>query len=129
MSKGYDAVRKLSYHVQMSRDMAIDCGLIEPTPEEARRREEAHLDYVRRRESATAAWPMLVQQFAAVREPIARAVLDLHKPDDHGQCAGCDWNGFEGEPGEWPCRTVHAVAPLVGVEIPADIHYAVQIRP
>jgi len=42
------------------------------------------------------------------------AVLDLHKPHDHGgwdaTCDGCDFAGYEAEEPEWPCRTWLLVA-------------------
>src|SRR6478752_1978539 len=36
---------------------------------------------------------------------VENPVLQLHKKDG-SYCEGCDYGGYEGEPPEWPCRTV-----------------------
>ena len=43
---------------------------------------------------------------------LLREVLALHRPvEDHGRwvCTGCDWDGVDGEPAMWPCRTARLV--------------------
>lgn len=54
----------------------------------------------------------------------ARAVLELHKPQDvypsgrpTGQtlCFGCDVEGFGAEHPEWPCSTVKVIGAALGV--------------
>lgn len=52
---------------------------------------------------------------AAITEPTARAVLDLHACDSAWDCAGCDYSGWESEPPSWPCRTVLLIAEIHGV--------------
>ncbi|MFJ1765050.1 hypothetical protein ACIOD2_32315 [Amycolatopsis sp. NPDC088138] len=36
---------------------------------------------------------------------LAQAVAELHSPDDRRECGGCDFDGYEAERPEWPCRT------------------------
>jgi hypothetical protein len=56
---------------------------------------------------------------AAATNPMAVAVLELHRPSDDGRwCEGCD--GGPDDSGEWPCRTTLTVGRLLGVEIPDD---------
>lgn len=66
------------------------------------------------------------QALAALTDPLARAVLDLHHEQgmyrESGYpwptCDGCDMDGYEAEPPEWPCRTVQAVARHYGIALP-----------
>jgi hypothetical protein len=51
-----------------------------------------------------------------------RAVVELHAPDWYHPyyygCRGCDADGYEWEPPEWPCSTVELIARVLGVELP-----------
>lgn len=56
-------------------------------------------------------------------DPIVRAVLDLHCEVEQdwrgiGECAGCDFGGWEAEAPEWPCPTVRLIASMSGIEVP-----------
>lgn len=55
---------------------------------------------------------------AATDGPL-RAVVELHAPQwgSWWTCAGCDFDGYDGEPPAWPCRTAEAVAEALGVEL------------
>lgn len=119
-------VRKYGSVVQISRDEAIDHGLVEPTAEERAQRDAWRADYERRKQAATEAWPVFVAALEAVTDPVARAVLDLHKRDGGG-CRGENGDGY-GEPEEWPCLTVLAVAKALGIPVPPDLDMAEQAR-
>lgn len=110
-----------SYTFTVSREYALDFGLIEPTPEElAERNARSHRFHIEQR--ATRA--EFLAAIAQLREAggLATAILGLHAPDTEGQwaspCPGCDYSGYEGEPPEWPCRTVRLVAEHHGVDLP-----------
>lgn len=83
--------------------------------EEERAAHEARLAQERAETEAAAV------ALAGLRDPFARAVLDLHKPTGGPylvSCEGCDYNGFDGEPADYPCRTVTLVAEHYGVPMP-----------
>lgn len=48
---------------------------------------------------------------------LAVAVLELHKPDECGDCRGCDAEGYEWEPPEWGCSTVQLIAETFGLAL------------
>lgn len=120
-------VRKYGATIRMSREMLVGYGLAEATPEEQARIDVSRADMDRRRAAATEAWPGFVAALDAVTDPVARAVLDLHKLDD-GYCRGDEFGGYESEPPTWPCSTVDAVAEAVGIPVPADLWLAEQAR-
>jgi hypothetical protein len=121
-------VAKVAYTVPVSRQYALDYGLVEPTPEEQRERDAWRAAYDEKRAAATAAWPVFVTALAAVTDPVARAVLDLHAAGD-GRCSGCDFDGYEAERPAWPCRTTCTVAAVAGVAVPPDLWMAEQAWP
>jgi hypothetical protein len=125
MSEPSFPVYKHSAKIQISRDYAIDYGLVEPTDEERRVREQAHEEFLQRKAVATAAYPLFVAELDAVTDPVARAVLDLHKIAERGECHGCDADGYEWEYPWWPCRTTQAVAAVLGITVPPDLDLAV----
>lgn len=59
------------------------------------------------------------ERLAAIRDPLARAVLDLHAEDEYGECSGDDLDGYEAEPPDWPCRTVVKIAEHYGIPLEA----------
>lgn len=117
-------VRKHSSVVQVPRNIAIDYGLVEPTPAERAEREVWHVEWEQRKQAATEAAAVFAAALAAVADPVARAVLDLHKPADHGHCHGCDADGYEWEYPEWPCRTATTIAATLGIDVPPDLDLA-----
>lgn len=119
-------VRKYGTTVQVSRDMALDMGLVQPTPAERAEQEAWRVEYAQRKQAATEALPVFVAQLAAVADPVARAVLDLHKAE-RGWCEGDDFGGYDGERPEWPCRTVEAVAAALGITVPPDLDMAERV--
>jgi hypothetical protein len=113
-------IRKIAGYVTIPRYDALIHGIVEPTPEERAKQEAWRIEYAQRKQAATEAMPVFVAQLAAVIDPVARAVLDLHEPHTWG-CAGCDFSGYDGEAPEWPCRTVEAVAAALGITVPPDL--------
>lgn len=120
--------RKFSTVVPVSRDFAIDHGLIQPTTAERQERERWHADYEARKQAATEAWPVFVAALNAVTDPVGRAVLDQHKADEDGRCRGCDFDGYEAEPPNWPCPTTILIATTLGIPVSEDLHMAEQAR-
>lgn len=117
-------VRKHSTTVQVSRDFALDYGLVQPTPAERAEREAWHVEWQQRKQAATEAAAVFIAALAAVTDPVARAVLDLHKPADRGHCHGCDADGYEWDYPEWPCRTTTTIAATLGIDVPEDLDLA-----
>jgi hypothetical protein len=117
-------VRKHSAKFQMTLDMALDYGLVQPTPAERAEREEWHVEWEHRKQTATAAAAVFLAALAAVTDAVARAVLDLHKPAERGHCHGCDADGYEWEYPEWPCRTTTTIAATLGIDVPPDLDLA-----
>lgn len=106
---------------QIPRAMAVDFGLVEPTPQEAADMATSrawarqwHADRTRRR----AEW------FSAVRDacyPDAVAMLDLHVPGDLlDDCEACTVDPYDGRV-PWPCTTMLAAAAAVGIPEPEGI--------
>lgn len=53
--------------------------------------------------------------------PALRAVVELHKPKNRyapdrpwWQCEGDEFSGYDGEPPDWPCETIVAIARALG---------------
>jgi hypothetical protein len=62
----------------------------------------------------------------AATSGVVRALVDLHAPVDGYQvgdriygwvCRGCDSEGYETEPPDWPCRTTVTIADDAGVTV------------
>lgn len=107
--------------ITLSRGMALDLGLVDPTPQEAADQAERrawargwHAEQIQRR----AEW------FSAVRDaagPVAAAMLDLHVPDELlDDCEGCTVDTYDGRV-SWPCATVLAAADAVTIPAPDGI--------
>jgi hypothetical protein len=107
--------------IAIPRGMAVDFGLVEPTPQEAADMaatrawaRQWHADRHQRR----AEW------FSAVRDacyPDAVAMLDLHVPDDDiGDCEACTIDPYDARV-PWPCATLLAAAEFVGIPEPEGI--------
>jgi hypothetical protein len=122
-TRPFDAIRKNSIAIRVSREMALDFGMVKPTPEEraARARQAARFRAWRERHAEQEA-----AMVAALREqtdPVTAAMMSLHAPnrlDWSGStvCDGCDYQGYEADPIEWPCRTVYTLATVHGVPHP-----------
>lgn len=120
-------VRKYGATVPVTRDVLIDHGLLKPTAEEQARLDAWRVDYERRKQAATEAWPGFVEALAAITDPVGRAVLDMHRSDS-GWCAGCDGSDGYGEGAVWPCGTTEVVAKALGIPVPEDLDMAEQAR-
>ena len=57
------------------------------------------------------------EQLAGIVEEPVRTILDLHHEHD-SCCAGCDFDGYEAEPPDWPCTTTVTIARFYGIDLP-----------
>lgn len=110
LAKAEMTVRKVGYETTISREMALDFGLVEPTPEEAEYRAQERAEWAERRRIGYEETKRYLAALDAITDPITRKVLDLHSRDHIDQCAGCDFAGYESEPPAWPCQTVELIA-------------------
>lgn len=85
----------------------------EPSPEQL----AALAEWKQRADERKAKLDAARQRLAALTNPLARAILDLHSEDERGECQGDDFDGYEAERPSWPCRTVEAVAEQNGIEL------------
>lgn len=118
----YPGIQKIAYRVNISREMALMYGLVEPTPEEAAEREEAHREWViesnKRALIREAAWGHL----RGIAEPALAAVIKLHglTVTRYGDdvCDHCREGDMQ-DPVDWPCDTIRAICTAYGIEVPA----------
>lgn len=111
--------QKNSVAIRISREMAIDLGMTEPTPEERATRDTQMAQYREREAERQARYEVGLVALAAADE-VTRAVLELHAPvEQYGRrvCEGCDMDGYEAESPEWPCRTVEVLAKANGLDM------------
>ena len=121
--KLFDGFRRNTIAINLSREMAIDHGLIEPTPAEKAARDAATArwrEYDNRLKQADKA---MLASLYMLNDRTANVVLDLHKPTDgsYPECEGDDFHGAEAERPEWPCRTVIAIAQAHGSPTREDV--------
>ncbi|WP_433225556.1 hypothetical protein [Actinomadura formosensis] len=110
-------VKRLGVALPVSRELLIEHGVMEPTDAERAELERLKAQ-VRRREQAHARAQLNARRrLAAIADPLARAVLDLHAENERGECTGDDMEGYEAEYPAWPCRTVKAVAAHYGIPL------------
>lgn len=103
----------------MSREMALDHGLVEPTPQEVADRAARAAVYrveAARREIVRVEWFSALLDAAG---PVARAILEEHTPGRFDDCEGDGFDAFAGL--SWPCNTVLVGARAAGVEVPEEI--------
>lgn len=117
MPKLVEAIRT-SYGLPISRELAIEHGAIEPTPEERTAMERQHAEMERLEAERSAKLAALRSALAEITEEPARMILDLHHEDERGECAGDDFDGYEAERPDWPCTTVITIAKHYGIDIP-----------
>jgi hypothetical protein len=110
-------VHAFEHRVPVSREVAIEAGVVEPTPEERAEMDREAAESQRREAEREAKLAAARDQLAAITDPLARATLDLHHEDERGDCEGCDFAGYECEPPEWPCRTTVLVARHYGIDL------------
>ena len=95
--------QKHAYTLRISRELAIDYGLVEPTEKERTEREAWLAEYQRQSAQHTEEQVPAVAAYLALDDPIAK----LHAPDvSYGTvyCTGCDM-GCSCERANWPCST------------------------
>lgn len=117
MSENVHEYIKRGAYIPFTREMLLDAGMVEPTPEERAAMERAEAEARQRAAVRAEKLAEARRQFAALDDPLTRVVLDLHAEDEHGDCEGCDFGGYEGERPGWPCRTVEAVAAHYGIDL------------
>jgi enoyl-CoA hydratase/carnithine racemase len=102
----------LSHHLTLSRQQAIEYGIVQETPEEVAQREAATARY--RAEAAAArkaaAWGWL-DAYRAAPDATARRILAEHRPGADGNwpvCGRCvhEDSEYGDTPASWPCETV-----------------------
>lgn len=110
-----------SIALHVSREMALDHGLVEPTEAERIERRDSLRRFLEREGEL---WP--IQQAAvaaldAITDPLARALLDHHKKAEDSWddgCEGCDPGSSAESRPEWPCSTVEKIAEAQGITMP-----------
>jgi hypothetical protein len=112
-------IKRSSYVVPVSREMLLDARVVEPTLAERAERERRAAEYERRAAARLAAIDAARPRLAALTDPLARAILDLHAENSEGECVGCEFTGYEAESPGWPCSTVEVVAAYYGISLEA----------
>ena len=114
-------LKKNTIAMSVSREMALDYGLVEPTPEEKAEREESARKWRQKRAEARPGTVAYLAALDGITDRPSRIVLDLHSrgAGHYPECTGCDYEGYESEPPSWPCRTVDAIADHYGIPTPA----------
>jgi hypothetical protein len=111
MSKPEHLIPEL-YINQIKHSLTQRVSFLPPlTPEQ----EAARLE---RREAWAAYDAALRALLAEADDATIRAVADLHKEDEFGHCAGCDFDGYDAGPGDWPCQTSVLLGTILGLESP-----------
>lgn len=123
MSNRKRPIKVISTVVPISRELALDYGLVQPTDAERAEALERSRLWRLRTLQAWAVYDLMRPALADLRDPVSRAVLDLHEPDENGveyagRCTECHDGGEMGDRLEWPCATVRAVASVHGIETP-----------
>lgn len=117
-------VAKKAVAVSISRDMAIDFGLIPPTARERVEREASAARWRDYEERCQRADGDMLASLRAVEDRATKAILDLHQPEDRfgtRSCQGDDFGGYEAEAPEWPCRTIIALAKAHAIPTREDV--------
>lgn len=112
-------VKRYGAYVQIPRELLLDAGAIEPTPQERAEAERQREESKRRQAGRDAVLAAARRSLAALTDPLSRAVLDLHRENGRGDCEGDDMDGYDAEYPSWPCRTVEAVAAHHGIALEA----------
>lgn len=102
-------VRKISYAIQISREQALEYGLVEPTSSELEQIREYNRKWIAWQDRQDERHRLAASALRSAGE-LERRLMDLHCVNERGECAGCDFSGYDGEPPEWPCRTVALLA-------------------
>lgn len=117
---GDDLFQRNSFSFAISRQMAVEEGLVEPTEAELEALRVRHAEFHATMRAEWAAYDVAVATYGDAvggLDPLVRDVLELHSQDDDGDCGGCDFGGWESEAPSWPCRTATLIAERVGLEL------------
>lgn len=112
---------KHSFAIRISRDMALALGHVEPTPEERAEMDERHRFYVLEENRRALIKEAAIGFLGQIEDEPTKSLVALHGPVaeyGHDICEGCDYSGYEGEPPEWPCRTIETIANHYRIELP-----------
>lgn len=121
MSGVFDELWKHSVTLRVSREMALDAGLVQPTDAERvdrAARAARYREWKARRDAQESA---MLETLRGKDDPVTVAMLALHAPRQDSasaDCAGCEYQGYEAEPIEWPCATVYRLAQVHGIPTP-----------
>lgn len=114
-------LQKNSIAIQISREMALIHGLVEPTPEERAEMDERHRLYVIEENRRAFVKEAAIGFLGQIEDEPSKSMIALHGPVaeyGHDVCQGCDADGYERECPEWPCRTIETIANHYGIELP-----------
>lgn len=78
---------------------------------------EARARYAAEREARRAYVAALKSVLTDASDPLIVEIAELHKADAYGDCAGCDFGGWEGDAPSWPCRTAELLGARLGLEV------------
>lgn len=109
--------KKTAGYIWVPRELLLDAGVVEPTPDERAEAERRAAEYRAREAVRAASLEQLRRRLDAVTEQPARAILDLHAENARHECEGDDFEGYDGEPAAWPCRTVLEIAAHYGITL------------
>ena len=111
--------QRMSYTIQVSRELALDYGLIEPTPEERRQAAEDRRKWQawqKRQNKRTADG---LAALIAIKDPLAQRLLNLHnRARGHdGRYMSCNSCSIGDDEVDWPCITVLVIAEHHGIQM------------
>lgn len=106
--------------IPISREMALDMGLIEPTPDERAEMDRKAAEWRQRAAGRAAVLAAARHRLAQITDPLARRILDLHTEDACGECDGCDPGMYAESSAGWPCSTIDAIADHYGIPLGGD---------
>lgn len=108
-------VTKMTGYMPISRPLAIEYGLVDPTPEERAQLEREAAESRRGAYERDLRLAVARARLADLTDPLVRAILGLHAESGHGECTACIDGDFADD---WPCDTVELVARHYGIETP-----------
>ena len=99
---------KNAYAIRITREMALDYGMVEPTPEERAKRDAEREEFARRKAALQARKGEILHALDRLADdPTLGHIVRHHMPDDDARryCRGCDM-GCSCEAAAWPCSTI-----------------------
>ena len=114
-------IRTASYVIPVSREMAIDHGLVQATPEEIAARNDRGQRFHAEQRALREAFADPIKVLTKARGLVG-VMAALHAPHDGDYdvtCTGCPEDNEYGPP-DWPCSTIVAVAEWARVDLPGS---------